>query len=157
MLAKVSSVTYKIQRHAGAEPEIVHVDKLMPYQAEFGEELESWLQDEESGGHRVKGTQTPMPVPSEASPGVADGLSNEVTDRPFDLGLEDSYGADIEGESLSESAAPPRRSQRPCQEPDWYTEVQSVRSVVSTTDSLGPSLLFLVGMLFWHRWWAGHR
>ena len=43
VLAKVSSVTYKIQRHAGAEPEIVHVDKLMPYQADFGEELESWL------------------------------------------------------------------------------------------------------------------
>ncbi len=45
VLAKVSSVTCKIQRHAGAEPEIVHVDKLMP--------------------------------------------SNEVTDRPFDPGLED--------------------------------------------------------------------
>ncbi len=30
-----------IQRHAGADPEIVHVDKLMPHQADFGEELES--------------------------------------------------------------------------------------------------------------------
>ncbi len=147
VLAKVSSVTYKIQRHTGAEPEIVHVDKLMPYQADFGEELESWLQNEDSGGHRVKGTQTPTPVPTEASPGVTDGPSNEVTDRPFDPGLEDGYGADIEGESLSESAAPPRRSQRPRQEPDRYTEVWSVRSVVSTTDSLGPSLLFLVGVL----------
>ena len=147
MLAKVSSVTYKIQLHAGAEPEIVHVDKLMPYQTNFGEELESWLQDEESGGRRVKGTQTPTTVHSEASPGLTDGPSNEVTDRPFDLGLEDGYGADVEGESPSESAAPPRRSQRPCQEPDWYAKVRSVRSAVNTTDSLGPSLLFLVGML----------
>ena len=55
VLAKVSPVMYKIQRHAGAEPKIVHVDKLMPYQPDFGEELESWLRDEESGGCRVKG------------------------------------------------------------------------------------------------------
>ncbi len=89
VLTKVSSVTYKIQRHAGANPEIVHVDKLMPYQADFGEELESWLQDEESGGRRVKGTQTPAPVLLEASPGVADRPSNEVTDQPFDPGPED--------------------------------------------------------------------
>ncbi len=60
VLAKVSPVTYRIQRHAGAEPKIVHVDKLMPYQPDFGEELESWLRDEESGGCRAKGTQTPM-------------------------------------------------------------------------------------------------
>ncbi len=147
MLDKLSSVTYKIQRHAGAEPEIVHVDKLMPYQADFGEELESWLQDEDSDGHRVKGTQTPTPVPPEASPEVTDGPSNEVTDLPLDPGPEDSYGADIEGESLCESAASPRRSQRQRQEPDRYTEVRSVWSAESTTDSLGPSLLFLVGML----------
>ncbi len=62
VLAKVSRVRYRIQCHAGAEPEIVHVDKLMPYQPDFGEELESWLRDEESGGCRTKGTQTPMPA-----------------------------------------------------------------------------------------------
>ncbi len=105
MLAKVSSAIYKIQCHAGADPEMVHVDKLMPYQADFGEELKSWLQDEESGRHRAKGTQTAAPVPSEASPGVADGPSYEVTDRPFNPGPEDGYGPDIE--SSSESAAPP--------------------------------------------------
>ncbi len=33
VLAKTSTVTYKIQRFAGAEPDIVHVDKLMLYQA----------------------------------------------------------------------------------------------------------------------------
>ncbi len=147
MLGKVSSVTYRIQRHAGADPEMVHVDKLMPYQADVGEELESWLQDEESGGHRFKGTQTPMPVLSETSPGLADRPSNEVTDRPFDPDPEDGYGTDMEGESSSESVATPRHSQRARQEPDQYSEVQSVWSAASTTDSLGPGLLFLVGML----------
>ena len=83
----------------------------------------------------------------EASPGVTDGPSNEVTDRPFDPGPKDGYGADIQGEGPSESAAPPRRSQQPRQEPDRYTEVRSVQSAESTTDRLGPSLLFLVGML----------
>ncbi len=122
----------------------MHVDKLLPYQ---GEELESWLHDEESGGHRVKGTQTPAPVLSVASPGVADGPSNEVTDRPFDPGPEDGYGTNVGGENPSESAAPPRHSQRPRQEPERYTEERSVQSTVSPTDSLGPSLLFLVGML----------
>ncbi len=47
--------------------------------------------------YRVKGTQTPTPVPSQASPEVADEPSNEVTDRPFDPGPEDGYGADMEG------------------------------------------------------------
>ncbi len=113
----------------------------------FGDELKSWLQDEELGGQRVKGTQTPAPVPSETSPGLVDRPSSEVTDHPFDPGPEDGYGTDMEGESFSESAASPKRSQQQCQEPGWYTEVRSVRSAVSTTDSLGPSLLFMVGML----------
>ncbi len=34
----------------------------MPYQAVFGEELLSCLQDEESGGHRVMGTETSVLV-----------------------------------------------------------------------------------------------
>ncbi len=68
MLAKVSPIMYRIQCHAGAESEIVLADKLMPYQPDFGEELESWLQDEESGGCRA--TQTPMPALPETSSGV---------------------------------------------------------------------------------------
>ncbi len=36
VLAKTSPVTYKIQRHARTKPEIVHVEKLLPYQADFG-------------------------------------------------------------------------------------------------------------------------
>ena len=35
VLAKTSPVTYKIQRHARAEPEFMHVDKLLPYEADF--------------------------------------------------------------------------------------------------------------------------
>ena len=75
----------------------MHVDK--PYQVVFGEELgwESWLRNEESGGYRVKGTHTPTPVLPKASPEVADGPSNEVTDWPFDPGHEDGYGANMDG------------------------------------------------------------
>ena len=58
MLAKTSPVTFKIQRHARAEPEFVHVDKLLPYQADFEEELHSWLHGEESDGRQVAETQT---------------------------------------------------------------------------------------------------
>ncbi len=47
MLAKTGPVTYKIQCDARAEPEIVHIDKLLPYQADFEEEIHSWLQREE--------------------------------------------------------------------------------------------------------------
>ncbi len=41
-------MTYKIQRHARAEPAIVHEDKLQLYQADFEEEINSWLHVEES-------------------------------------------------------------------------------------------------------------
>ncbi len=34
-----SPVSYKIQRDARVEPEFGHVDKLLPYQADFEEEL----------------------------------------------------------------------------------------------------------------------
>ncbi len=70
VLAKTGPVTYKIQRHAEADPEIVHVDKLLPYQADFGEDLQSWLQDTESTGHRVIGTQTCDYVPSDTEPEI---------------------------------------------------------------------------------------
>ena len=35
VLAKTSPVTDKIQHHARTEPEIMHVDKLLPYQVDF--------------------------------------------------------------------------------------------------------------------------
>ncbi len=70
VLAKTGPVTYKIQHHAEVDPEIIHVDKLMPYQADFEEELQSWLQDTETTGHRVIGTHSCDPVPpaAEAEP-----------------------------------------------------------------------------------------
>ncbi len=68
MLAKTSPVTCKIQRHARAEPEMVHIDKLLPYQANFEEELHSWLDGEELVGHRVAETQTANNMPPETSP-----------------------------------------------------------------------------------------
>ena len=146
VLAKVSPVTYRIQRHAGAEPEVVHVDKLMPYQPDFGEELESWLRDEESGGCRAKITQTPMPVPPETPPEVAGRPSVEVQSSPHDPGPESYPGTDSENEP-SESVAPPRRGSRPRQEPDRYTEVRSVWSVRETAGSLIPSILLHVALL----------
>ncbi len=50
VLAKASPMTYKIQCHARAHPEFVHVDKLLPYLAYIEEELHSWLHGEESDG-----------------------------------------------------------------------------------------------------------
>ena len=44
VLAKTGLVTYKIQSHPQADPEIVHVDKLMPYYPDFGEQLYSWIE-----------------------------------------------------------------------------------------------------------------
>ncbi len=58
VLTMTSPVTYKIQYHARAEPEIVHVDKLLPYQADFKKELHSWLNGKELDGHQVAETQT---------------------------------------------------------------------------------------------------
>ena len=109
---------YKIQRCAGAEPVIVHVDKLMPYQADFREELESWLRDEELGECRAKGTQNSMPMSAETSPESVDRPSPGVAGHPFDPSPEDGIGNDAEDESPSVSANPSRCSHRPRQEPD---------------------------------------
>ena len=68
VLAKTSPVTYNIQRHARAEPEIVHVDKMLPYQADFDEELHSWLHGEESDGQRIAETQTTDSILTELPP-----------------------------------------------------------------------------------------
>ncbi len=146
MLAKVSPVIHRIQRHVGAEPEVVHVDKLMPYQPDYGEELESWLRDEDSGGCRAKGTQPPMPVLPETPPGVIGEPSTEVPSSPYDPGPGSYPGTDSENEP-SESVVPPRRGSRPRKEPDRYTEVRNVWSARETADSLIPSLLLLVALL----------
>ncbi len=58
VLAKTGPVTYKIQRHPQVEPDIVHVDKLMPYYPDFGEELHSWIETDQPTRYRDQGEQT---------------------------------------------------------------------------------------------------
>ncbi len=62
VLAKTGPVTYKIQRHPQAEPDIVHVDKLMPYYPDFGEELHSWIEADHPTRYRDQGEQTASPT-----------------------------------------------------------------------------------------------
>ncbi len=62
MLTKTGPVTYKIQRHPQADPKIVHVDKLMPYYPDFGEQLHSWIETDCLMQYRDQETQTSKPV-----------------------------------------------------------------------------------------------
>ncbi len=87
-----------------------------------------------------------MHVPSETSPEVAGEPSVEVHSSPHDPGPE-SYPRTDSEDRPSESVAPPRRGNRPRQEPDRYIKVRSVRSTRETADSLIPSLLLLVALL----------
>ncbi len=62
MLAKTGPVTYKIQRHPKADPEIVHVDQLMPSYPDFGEQLYSWIETDCPVQYRDQEIQTSQPV-----------------------------------------------------------------------------------------------
>ena len=111
MLAKTGSLTYKIQYSAEAEPELVHVDKLLPYQADFGEELQSWLQDEELGGHNVAGMQTDQPAsPSNSLPEPS---THTVGGSPPDPGAYER-GSEVEDEQPLTLIGTPRRSRYTC-------------------------------------------
>ncbi len=55
-------VTYKIQHHSQADPEIVHVGKLMPYYPDFGERLHSWIETDCPMQYRDQEAQTSKPV-----------------------------------------------------------------------------------------------
>ncbi len=55
-------MTYKIQRHPQADPEIVHVDKLMPYYPDFGEQLYSWIETDCPVQYRDQEIQTSQPA-----------------------------------------------------------------------------------------------
>ncbi len=55
-------VTYKIQRHPHADHEVVHMDKLMPYYPDFGEQLHSWIETDCPIQYRDQETQTSKPV-----------------------------------------------------------------------------------------------
>ncbi len=62
MLAKTGPVTYKSQRHPQADPEIVHMDKLIPYYPDFGEQLYSWIETDCPAQYRDQEIQTSQPV-----------------------------------------------------------------------------------------------
>ncbi len=53
---------YKLQCHPQAESEIVHVNKLMPYYPDFGEELHSWIETDHPTRYRDQGEQTIRPA-----------------------------------------------------------------------------------------------
>ncbi len=110
MLAKTGPVTYIIQRPARAEPEFVHVDKVLPYQADFEEELRSWLQGEESDGRQVAVTQTADNMPSELPPEAAVSSPSPTQGGSLDFGLVSDQDADVESddEEPSTSAIQPR-------------------------------------------------
>ncbi len=72
MLAKTGPVTYKIQRHPQADHDIVHVDKLMPYYPDFGEQLHSWIETDCPMQYRDQETQTSQPVLQDQALAIVD-------------------------------------------------------------------------------------
>ncbi len=62
VLAKTGPVTYKIQRHPQADLEIVHVDNLMSYYPDFGDQLHSWIETDCPVQYRDQEIQTSQPV-----------------------------------------------------------------------------------------------
>ena len=149
MLAETSPVTYNIQRHARAEPEIVHVDKLLPYQADFEEELHSCLHGEELDGLRFAEMQTADNTPSELPHEAAVSSPSPTQGGSLDFGLVSDQDADVESdaEEPSTSAIKPGRGLRPRQTPDRYAPIMSVQSVpVMSHDSFfnTPMLLGLL-------------
>ena len=92
-------MTYKIQRHPQAEPDIVHVDKLMPYYPDFGEELHSWIETDHPTCYRDQGEQTTSPalqsqltavvdIPPQAPDANPDPGSTELPPSPPDPPLD---------------------------------------------------------------------
>ena len=142
VLEKMAPVTHKIQRHARAEPEFVHVDKLLPYQADFEEELHSWLQGEESDGRRVAEMQTADNTLSEPPPEAAASSPSPPQGGSLDFGLVSDQEADVEsdGEEPSTSAIQPRQGLQPRQTPDRYASVRSVHGP-SRDSPLSASML----------------
>ncbi len=110
MLAKTGPVTYKIQLHSRSEHELVHVDKLLPYQADFEEELHSWFLGEESDGRQVAEMQTSDNTLSELPPETAVSSPSPTQGGSLDFGLVSEQDADAESndEGPSTSAIHPR-------------------------------------------------
>ena len=70
--AKTGPVMYKIQHHPQADPEILHVDKLMPYFPDFGERLHSWIETDCPMQYRDQEAQTFKPVLQDQMVAVVD-------------------------------------------------------------------------------------
>ena len=149
VLAKTSPVTYKIQRHARAEPEFVHVDKLLPYQADFEEELHSWLHGEESDGRRVAEMQAADNKPFELPPEAAVSSPSPMPGGSLDFDLVSDQDAEVKSDAVepSTSAIQPRQGLRPHQIPDCYTSVRSIRSVPELSHDSSFSIPVLLGLL----------
>ncbi len=86
MLAKTSHVTYKIQRHAKAEPE-----------------LHSWLHGEESDGLRI-GLSSELPPEAV----VSSPSSMQYGSLDFGLAIDQDFDAESDDEESSTSAIQPR-------------------------------------------------
>ncbi len=106
MLAKTGPVTYKIQWHPQAEPDIVHVDKLMPYYPDFGEELHSWIETDHPTRYRDQGEQTASPTLQSQLTAVVD-IPPQIPDANPDPGstapLPDPPNAPLETEKTIET------------------------------------------------------
>ncbi len=103
-----------LHKHVGyaALNPFLHLSPLLPYQADFEEELHSWLQGEESDGRRVAETQTTDNTLSEPPPGTVASSPSPTQGGSLDFSLVNDQGADVEsdGEEPSTSAIQPRRS-----------------------------------------------
>ncbi len=114
MLAKTGPVTYKIQRHPQAEPDIVHVDKLMPYYPDFGEELHSWIESDHPTRYRDQREET-------ASPNLQSQLTAVVDIPPQTPGANPDPGST---DPLPDTSNPPLEPEKMI-EPDTTKSVEA--------------------------------
>ncbi len=77
-------MTYKIQHHPQAEPDIVHVDNLMPYHPDFGEKLHSWIETDYPTQYRDQMEQTTRPALQSQLTAVVD-ISPQISHSTPDL------------------------------------------------------------------------
>ncbi len=72
-------MTYKIQCHHQAEPNILYLDKLMPYYPNFREELHSWILSDHPTQYRDQEAQTDRPV-LQSQPTAAVDIPPQISD-----------------------------------------------------------------------------
>ncbi len=127
----------------------MHVDKLLPYQADFEEELHSWLHGEESDERRVVDTQTKDNTLSELPPEAAVRSPSFTQGGSLDFGLVSDQDADVESdvEGPSTSVIQPRQGLQPHDTPDRYAYVWSVWSVPGLSHDSSFSIPMLLGLL----------